>query len=189
MRVVVITPPQPVITREQAKAHLNVDHDDDDTLIDIYVAAAVGHIDGPDGWLGRSLGRQTLEARFDTFETDGGDLALSCGPVVELVSIGWTGADRLPRVGDPALVDLIDNALCFDGLAPWTGMRVGREVLKVRYVAGYETLPPAIRSALLLMVGDLYRFRETSSDQGVTPIAIPMSTTVTNLLNPLRLYG
>jgi uncharacterized phiE125 gp8 family phage protein len=189
MRVVVITPPDPVITLEQAKAHLGVDHDDDDTLIADYVEAATGHIDGPDGWLGRALGRQTLEARFDTFETAGDDLRLPCKPIVSLVSIGWAGADRLPRVGDLGDVDLIDDCVIPEGMAPWSGMRNGREVLKIRYVAGYEKLPGPIRSALLLMIGDLYRFRETSSDQGVTPTAIPMSTTVTNLLNPLRLYG
>ncbi|WP_242149602.1 head-tail connector protein [Sphingomonas sp. BAUL-RG-20F-R05-02] len=189
MRVVVITPPEPVITREQAKAHLNVDHDDDDTLIDIYVAAATGQIDGPDGWLGRSLGRQTLEARFDTIATDWCDLPLPCAPVAELVSISWTGADHQPRVADLTTIDLIGNSICVSGLAPWNDVRVGREVLKVRYVAGYETLPAAIVAAILLMVGDLYRFRETASDQGVTPIAIPMSTTVTNLLTPFRLYG
>jgi uncharacterized phiE125 gp8 family phage protein len=187
MRVVVITPPDPVISRDQAKAHLSVEHDDDDTMIDAYIDAAIGHIDGPDGWLGRALGRQTLEARFDTFETAGDDLRLPCKPIVSLVSIGWTGADRLPRVGDLGAVDLIDDCVIPDGMAPWSGMRVGSEVLKIRYVAGYETLPGPIRAALLLMIGDLYRNRDSVAALGA--MAIPMPTAVGNLLSPFRIWG
>jgi hypothetical protein len=32
---------------------------DEDALIDIYLAAAVAHLDGEDGWLGRAIVAQT----------------------------------------------------------------------------------------------------------------------------------
>ncbi|MGO4263911.1 head-tail connector protein, partial [Lysobacter sp. TAB13] len=62
-RVVVITAPGSIISLEEAKQHLRVDHDIDDALITGLVAAAQQHIDGPEGWLGRAIGRQTLELR------------------------------------------------------------------------------------------------------------------------------
>ena len=56
MRVFVVTPPEPVVSIDEAKDHLRVDGDGEDALIEGLVAAATGHIDGPNGWLGRAIG-------------------------------------------------------------------------------------------------------------------------------------
>jgi hypothetical protein len=56
----------------------------------------------------------------------------------------------------------------------------------VRYRAGYDPVPAAIISAVLLMVGDLYANRETASE-GLKS-EIQMSATVQNLLAPYRVY-
>jgi hypothetical protein len=68
----------------------------------------------------------------------------------------------------------------------WPAWACDPEAVRVTYRAGYDAVPPAAKAAILLMVGDLYRFRDT-----VAPIAtasVPMSTTVTNLLMPLQVY-
>jgi hypothetical protein len=68
MRVVVITPPAPLVTWPDADKHLKLDGDETDRdYVQGLIAAATGHIDGPGGWLNRALGEQTLEARFDGF--------------------------------------------------------------------------------------------------------------------------
>ncbi len=59
----VIDPPAPLVTLERVKAHLRVDGAEEDDLIAVYIAAAQATIDGPGGWLGRALGRQTIEYR------------------------------------------------------------------------------------------------------------------------------
>lgn len=41
---VVVTATGPLFTLEEAKAHLNILHDDDDALIEIYSDAAVSHV-------------------------------------------------------------------------------------------------------------------------------------------------
>ncbi len=61
-----------------------------------------------------------------------------------------------------------------------------REAVRVRYRAGYESLPDAISVAILLMVADLYRNRMTT--QPGTQSVVPMSTTVEALLGPFRVY-
>ena len=38
-----------------AKLHMRVTHTAEDTLIPIYISAAVAYLDGPDGVLGRAL--------------------------------------------------------------------------------------------------------------------------------------
>lgn len=66
MRVVVVSPPEPVISFEEAAEHLKLGGNQAErALVEGMIAAATATIDGPDGWLGRSLGAQTLEARFD----------------------------------------------------------------------------------------------------------------------------
>lgn len=190
MRVFVVTPPDPVISLPEAKAHLRVRHDDEDTLIESYVAAATGHIDGPHGWLGRAIGVQELEMRLPAFGTCGW-IALPFPPAVETVSIEYVDPN-----GDTAELEADTYGLAGNMLRPawpasfpsaaWRG--AGGETVRIRWTAGYEILPPAIRAAILLMVGDLYANRETTA-AGISTASIPMSTTVENLLSPFRVYA
>lgn len=84
--------PPPFVGRELVKQHLRVDHNDEDALIDAYIAAAIAHIDGPDSYLGCDF-------------------------------------------------------------------------------SAYEATPPAVTTALLLMVGDLYANRESGRGVVVGPAA------------------
>lgn len=196
MRVFVVIPPPPVVTLDEVKAHLKVDGADEDALIEGYVAAATGHIDGPDGWLGRSLGVQTLEARRDNL-CCGGAIRLPYPPVIEPVSISYLDAGGVEQMADLDDVEVMGADLVATGAAwPWTGGSSRREGVRIRYRAGYapdesgdepkSTLPGAIRAAILLMVGDLYRNREGVAAAAVSQV--PMSTTVENLLAPYRIY-
>lgn len=191
MRVFVVTPPDPVVSLEEAKEHLRVDGPDEDDLILSYIAAATGHIDGPDGWLGRAIGIQTLEARFSLLlpaACSGQAIRLPFGPVSELEAVSY-----LDSQGVQQEADLNDFALYGDevepvaGVYPWEGGSMQREAGRIQYRAGYETLPPAIHAAILLMVGDLYANRETAS-VGTGATAIPMSATPALLLGPFRVF-
>ena len=180
MRIVVVEPPSPVVSIEEAKAHLRIDGDDEDVLIAGLIAAATGHIDGPDGWLGRAIGPQLLELRLDGDEC-GRCVSLPLPPVIELVSITYTDASGATVNADLAAFALYDNDLCPAGASfPWPSGVSRREAVRVRYRAGYPTLPPAIRVAILLMVGDLYVNRQGGSDAGTAAAAA--------LLHPYRVY-
>lgn len=192
MRVFVVSPPEPVISLDEAKLHLRVDGPDEDALITAYVAAATGHIDGPDGWLGRAIGEQTLEVRFSLLSRPACNvwaIRLPFGPVIDLVAVRY-----LDSQGDVLEAELDDFVLYGDEVEPagssypWEGGSMQREAGRIQYRAGYAALPPAIRAAILLMTGDLYANRETAST-GAGPSAISMSTTVENLLAPFRVYA
>lgn len=191
MRVFVVTPPEPVVSLEEAKEHLRVDGPDEDDLILAYIAAATGHIDGPDGWLGRSIGVQTLEMRFSLLSRpacNGTAIRLPFGPVSELVAISY-----LDGQGDVQEADLADFVLYGDEVEPvgstypWEGGSMQREAGRIQYRAGYETLPSAIRAAILLITGDLYANRETAV-VGTGAAAVPMSATPKLLLGPFRVF-
>lgn len=186
MAVVVVTPPDPAIDLDLVKAHVRVDHDDDDVLLEAYVAAAVSHIDGPAGWLGRAIWPQTLELRQNVF---GCGTRLPYGPVQSIESVKYVGADGTEQTLDPTAYDLLSNGEI--GLtygASWPSLRGDAEGVRIRYVAGFETVPAAIMSAVLLTVGDLYAFRETAQVGSVAG-KIPMSPAVENLLAPYRVWS
>lgn len=186
MRVNVVTPPQPVVTYEQVVARLKLGGGEDERLdVEAMIAAATGHIDGPDGWLGRAIGRQELEARFDLW--CGATVRLPFPPVLELVSAHYLDGSNIERDANLADLELIGSDVVSAGSSwPWEGGSRRREAIRIRYRAGYEALPPVIETAILLMVGDLYRHRGTVA--AGTATAVPMSTTVERLLAPLQVF-
>ena len=184
MSVVVVTGPTHGISLTTVKAHLHVDHTDDDTLIAAYVSAAVGHIDGPHGWLDRSIWPQTLELRQDTLS---GSVRLPYGPVTGITSVKTVdsaGTEQTMSSSDYLLTNGGELVLAHN--ASWPSQRGDTEGVRIRYAAGYATLPPSILSAVLLMVGDLYANRETVGEVTGT---IQMSTTIQALLSPFKVWS
>lgn len=183
MRVLVVTPPGPAVSLAQAKQHLRVDSDDEDALIAALIEAATAHIDGPDGWLGRAIGSQTLEARGDVFRDA---MRLPYGPVIDIVTVKHLDEDGHELTVLPADYELRGSILGSAFGCRWPSVAAHGEAVRIQYRAGYEKVPAAITAAILLMVGDLYR-NPTSVSAGAVS-KVPMSTTVENLLNPFRVW-
>lgn len=186
MSVVVITPPELVVDLATAKAHLRVDHDDDDALIGVYLGGAQGAIDGPSGWLGRAIGVQTLELRLASFQAqdwrlpggyawDGSvwpnwthwpfdRIRLPYPPLITVTSITYedlTGADVvLDESGWRALATADSGAVVPTFGDIWPAGRIEANAVRIRYQAGYATAPPAIVSAILMATAGLYANRE-----------------------------
>lgn len=195
MIATVITPPEPLVSLERAKQHLHVEHDDADDLIELYIAAASAHIDGPFGWLGRAIGLQTLEARFDRFGCD--LVRLPYGPLISIVSVIYDDSDGVAQTLDAASYSLDQYGALVAYDSSWPTARLRSSSVRVRYLAGYvvdagasplvAAVPKPVEAAVLLMVGDLWANRETVSDP--TPGKVAMSTTVENLLGPFRIWA
>lgn len=188
MRVLVITPPAPLVTWADADAHLRLSGDETDRLyVEGLIAAATAHIDGPEGWLGRALGVQTLEARFSAAASSR-FLRLPYPPFLEFVSglyVDELGVEQELVAED--LEVLGSDLSAVSGVFPWSGRPLRREAVRVRYKAGYPNgVPAPIRVAILMMVGDMYRNRTTT--QPGTQSAVPMSIKVEDLLAPFRVY-
>lgn len=163
MTVVVIEPPSPVVSVEDAKLHCRVDVTDteSDGLIEAYIAAATAWIDGPGGWLGRAIGVQVLEWQSCAWPCD--RFKLPFPPMIEVISISYVDTDG-------ALQTLaVPDPWTFDD-APATRGRDGD--VRIRYRAGYGTaddadppvwtnvVPAQIKVAILMLVGHWYENRE-----------------------------
>jgi uncharacterized phiE125 gp8 family phage protein len=169
MGVVVVTPPVHDLDLDLVKAHLRVDHDDDDALIGAYVDAAVSAIDGPRGWLNRAV------------------WPLPHGPVIAVDEIEYVASDGTATAwADDDWMVTADDRIVLKHGAVWPSLRGDADGVSVTYQAGFADVPKAIQSALLLMVGDLWMNRETAV-VGTVSAEIKMSATVSELLAPYRI--
>ncbi|MBA9061689.1 hypothetical protein GGQ91_001066 [Methylobacterium fujisawaense] len=159
MLVTVVVPPAPIIALDDAKAHLRVDHADEDALIAGLVEVATAWLDGPDGWLGRSLGEQVLETDFSV-NLDPDDRVYPCPPATGLL-------DETPD--------------------PESGTVTVRWRAGYPVVDGRSTVPAPIRHAILLMVGHLYGSRDAVTTTAAQPAELPLG--VQALLAPYRIWG
>lgn len=194
------------ISLVEAKAHLRVDHNDDDTLITALIAAAVDHLDGWTGILGRCLVEQEWRQDFDAFARI---LCLPLGPVISVTTVTWRNT-----AGQVSTVDGIWYSLQIDsGGRYFVRFRddysfpsdlYERGAVSVTYKAGYatvpevpadgetsaipaqSTVPPALKVALLLLVGNWYANRETMV-VGATVEGLPFAVDV--LIAPFRRVG
>lgn len=193
MRTFVVTAPDPVVSWSEIEKHLKLDGNTaEQALIEAWVAAATAMIDGPGGWLGRAIGEQVLEARLDDFS---GRIVLVSPPIISIDTIKYIDDAGAEQTVSSAIYELLGREVVLKPDASWPSPAARREAVRIRYSAGYhidgsEQAPviPAqlqtIKAAIMLMVGDLHRFRDTVT---VGPAnTVPMSTTVENLLYPLQ---
>jgi uncharacterized phiE125 gp8 family phage protein len=171
MNVTVITPPQPIISWSEASTHLRLDDgDDQQSYVEGLVAVATGWLDGPTGWLGRALGEQTLEARFDCWPSP---LRLPCPPLLAIEAASYVD----PQGTDQQVT--VTNGLL--DLGPTPRVRGQEGDVRIRYRAGYAktqddavTVPAPIRHAILLMVSHLFNNRDAVTVTAAQPAELPM---------------
>lgn len=156
VRVVVVTPPQALVSAADAKAWAPVLKEDDDARVDALLQVAQFAIEPPNGWLGRALGLQTLEARFDAFRSP--CLFLPCPPLRELISVTYSDSDGVEQtIALPSLrtlgIGTSTGSISLRSGASWPATECGPEAVRVRFKAGYaddsaEVMP--VRHAITL---------------------------------------
>ncbi|WP_287882752.1 MULTISPECIES: head-tail connector protein [Paracoccus] len=165
------------LTLDQIKAHLRVLHDDEDDLITAFGETAMAHIDGIRGVLGRCI--QPQEWRLTFGDGLGGDCIRLPFPGIDAVSATWRD-----DAGDEHDADLRRT-----DCGVWTDVVItapsGRPV-KITFTASTpEDAWPAIRTAMLLLIGHWYRNREAVS---VDARFDTLPFAVRSLLSPLKVH-
>ena len=175
---------------DAVKEHLRVDSPDEDALIGGLIAAAVDHLDGWRGILGRCLITQGWRLDGAAWPCR---LRLPFPDTAQVAVTYWDSAGEEQTLEASLWRHLaLAGGDVVDFIGPVPALSAGSAApVSVAFTAGYgpepEDVPAAIRAALLLMVGDLYRNRSTTA--AGTLSAIPMSTTVAALLAPHRRIG
>lgn len=194
MAVHVITPPTEVVSLDEAKRHLRVDHDDDDVYITMLVVAAAAWLDGPAGWLARALGVQTLELVSADFGWDS-FIPLPYPPLIDIVSVTYVDPDGVPQIMSSADYQQIGCGLsAVGGSGSWPAVQCQSDAVRIQYRAGYgvspdyskNEIPMPVKVAMLMLVGQWYQIREPVAI-GSTVAQLPFA--VEALLGPYRVFS
>lgn len=171
---VLVTPPaERPLTLAEVKAHLRVDHDEEDALIGGLLDAAVSHLDGWRGILGRCLVTQTWRQDFAGWA----DLWLPF-PDVQGATVTYrdgAGAAQTVDTGD-VLVEPWGGRYGVRFVSGWgfpallTGGAAPVSVTVTAGFGGAEDVPWALKAAILLHVGTLYQHRETLAPAAQTSL-------------------
>lgn len=160
-----VAPTELPVSFFDAKTHLRVDHSDEDTLIAALLAAAVSHLDGWSGILGRCLMPQTWRLDLRCFE--GSTICLPF-PDVQGVVIEYTDPDGVTQTFPSENYYLINTTsgakLETVSNLSWPAVYMRPDAVRVTMVCGYATVPAAIKAAILLHLGALYENRGADTD-------------------------
>lgn len=166
------------ITLSEAKAHLRVEFDDDDTLITALIAAAR---DYAERYTHRALLTQTITQVLPCFpyyeyRNQNRAIRLFRPPLATLKTIKYYDSDNTLQTlydADAAPTPITDTAIvntikeppevtpAFNTDWPTTANR--EKAVELVYVAGWSAagqVPQSIKAAMLLLVGEMYERRE-----------------------------
>lgn len=152
------------VTRVEAKLHLRVVADDDNSLIDNLITAARVYCE-------RITNRQfctaTWDLYLDSFPTGGEPIMVPLAPLASVTSIVYTASDGTSTTLSSA------NYIVSTSREPgriteaygctWPVARSVADAVRVRYVAGYGlavSVPMPIKQAILLIIGHWFENRE-----------------------------
>lgn len=162
MTLRVIVPPAPVVV----PADIAGSHAADDAEVAAAIAAVTEELDGPTGWLGRSIGPQTLELRAHTF-CAWRKFPLPCPPLIGGVVIKYLDGDEVEQTfaADQYAVLQASNSLRLKSSAAWPTLADDLEAVRIQFQAGYNgtavadggtgDVPARIKQAIIVMVQDL----------------------------------
>jgi uncharacterized phiE125 gp8 family phage protein len=132
------------VSLADVKAHLRVDHSDDDAMIGALLATAVNRFDGWSGILGRCLVEQTWRQDFGCFSDC---LRLPLAPVLSVESVTYFDSENAQQTLAASVYGLFSDARgSYVGLKPdqsWSGTYSRRDAVSVTFKAGYATTPAA----------------------------------------------
>lgn len=170
MRLTRITPPATLpVALSLAKLHCRVDGSQEDDLIQLALEGAVSWLDGWGGVLGRCLIEQGWQADLGRCD---GHVPLPFGDARNIEVVSDTGAAVQFRA------QTMHSRVWVTPEYPW------RRSLSIRFTAGYgpdpEDVPPALRSAILLLTAFLY------DNRGSAPVG-DLPREVASLIAPFRL--
>lgn len=163
----------PFVSMAQAKAHLRVAHADDDEVIALQIVSVCAYLNGPDGILNRALSSMALQASF------------ACPKPSDVLDLSLGGAafeaDRSPPVSRVSFIRPDRSAAELHLSAVYTTLQHG--ILRVGAVDQWPAMLASHPSPLvllfrvgpqepderaialaLLMIGQLYEFREEQVD-------------------------
>lgn len=171
----VTSPLTQIVTLDEAREHLRIDHDDDDSYVVNLIDTAAAFIEGPNG-AGIALSPRQWRYSLDHLPRL---ITLDLCPVISVDSITVLGDEVDPS---SYTVDLDSTPVRIVG--SYLPTIVGNGGVKILFTAGYQRVPADLKQAALLLIGHFYQNREAT---GPNLSEIPFA--VSAILNRYRAFG
>lgn len=177
------------VSLAEAKEHLNIDHDDKDSLIQLYISAARAFIES---YCHIIIAESEWELTYDAFPS--GAIEIPLAPLISVTSVEYDDEN-----GDEQTVYsvdyVVDTGQSFGWIVPvsgfsWPATISGVSTVRIRFMAGWpndsgvSTVPPSIKSACLLMVGNFFANREASAT-GLSPLPLGVEALISPYVVPV----
>lgn len=166
MLTLITAPASDPVSISEMKAHLRIDHSDEDATLAGYLRTATGRLDGQSGLLGRALVSQTWRLTLEAFPIE---ITLPLPPCQSVTSIEYldlAGDEQTLSTSGYRVFGLggTDRAVIRPAVgAEWPETAELPGAVVVTFVAGYgdaAAVPEPIRHAVLQIAAGLYSGRE-----------------------------
>jgi uncharacterized phiE125 gp8 family phage protein len=151
----IAAPVAPVVSLAAVKQHLRVDFEDDNTVLEALRDAAIDHLDGWSGILGRALVNQTWRQDFDRFSSCD-PMRLPLVPVTAAPTVTYYDDDNVQQtLADSYWQVLTDELGPFIALKPgqsWPSSYSRADAVSIDFVAGYGAADTDVPVALQVAV-------------------------------------
>ena len=184
MKLSLITPPAVLpVTLAQAKMQSRVLGDQEDTLIETYLAAATAELDGPTGVIGKCFMTQTWRLELAGWL---GPVALRVEPVasMEVRYLDAAGDEQVLSGASWLLDDDVARSprLHWRGPLPVLGSHPWPVIIDI--TAGHAQAQPDVQVAILMRAAELYEQREAMT-VGAVQTSAAFDAIVSNLRRKL----
>lgn len=187
MQLTLVTPPAVTpVSLAEAKAHLRVEHDEDDAYITSLIKTVTARIDGRNGWLRRALVNQTWKLELPWFPV-ARCIALPMPPLQSVTSIKYFDHNNEEQTFAAEAYEVVKSTdegyIYLKTGESWPGTWERQGAVAITFVAGYgesgEAVPENIRHAIKIEIAGLY-----GADRGDEGEKVPPSPAIKRLLGP-----
>ena len=163
-----LAPSVKVISVDEAKTNMKIDHIEDDGLIADLIDAATAYVEGWHGGYGFAMIQQTWTQAYDGFAAK---MRLPIGRAIAITSVDYFDANNAAQTMDLAEIMLFHDALgsyiCLAVDASWPSTKTRPDAITIEYTAGFgdeaADVPASIKQSLKLIVAHWYDNREDTS--------------------------
>jgi len=146
---ITVQPANEPVSLDEAKAQCRVDGTADDTALTAYIASARNYVEA---YTGTALVSRTITAKCDSFADFTRVPVAPLGAVSSVAYVDSAGADQtLATSVYDVRSDGLTASLALKADQAWPTIQTGSRIT-VTATAGYATVPPSIKHAILLLV-------------------------------------
>lgn len=173
-------PTQEPVTLEEVKWHLRIDIDDNDFILEGLIKSAREHLEAV---LNRAIMTQTWVMYLEDWPDDSDYIEIPYPPLQSVSSIIYTDYNESATTWTAATyyhVDIVSEpgrVILRYGQEWPTATLSPNNPIAITYVAGYadvDTVPQAIKQAVLIDIADMYEQREGLSEKNLVNLPVMM---------------